>query len=154
MRLPWCPVVENQWVPSLVGKLRSHIPRAAKPHDHSWRAGARQLSPQATTRVHVLQGKTHTMQPRPDPAKGRDKCYKRKCIDMSHKTPALPFEKTALLEHQMQLLFLLKQYIYFVHMCPDLEEGLAAHQYSCLKNPTDRGRAWQATVKRVAKSWA
>ena len=25
-------------------------------------------------------------------------------------------------------------------------------QYSCLKNPTDRG-AWQATVHRVAKSW-
>ena len=26
-------------------------------------------------------------------------------------------------------------------------------QYSCLKNPMDRG-AWQATVHRVAKSWA
>ena len=25
-------------------------------------------------------------------------------------------------------------------------------QYSCLKNPMDRG-AWQATVYRVAKSW-
>ena len=25
-------------------------------------------------------------------------------------------------------------------------------QYSCLKNPTDRG-AWQATVHGVAKSW-
>ena len=25
-------------------------------------------------------------------------------------------------------------------------------QYSCLENPTDRG-AWQATVRRVAKSW-
>ena len=26
-------------------------------------------------------------------------------------------------------------------------------QYSCLKNPIDRG-AWRATVLRVAKSWA
>ena len=26
-------------------------------------------------------------------------------------------------------------------------------QYSCLENPMDRG-AWQATVHRVAKSWA
>ena len=26
-------------------------------------------------------------------------------------------------------------------------------QYSCLKDPMDRG-AWQATVHRVAKSWA
>ena len=25
-------------------------------------------------------------------------------------------------------------------------------QYSCLENPMDRG-AWQATVRRVAKSW-
>ena len=25
-------------------------------------------------------------------------------------------------------------------------------QYSCLKNPIDRG-AWQATVQRVTKSW-
>ena len=25
-------------------------------------------------------------------------------------------------------------------------------QYSCLRNPMDRG-AWQATVHRVAKSW-
>ena len=25
-------------------------------------------------------------------------------------------------------------------------------QYSCLENPTDRG-AWQAIVRRVAKSW-
>ena len=25
-------------------------------------------------------------------------------------------------------------------------------QYSCLKNPMDR-RAWQATVRRVAKGW-
>ena len=26
------------------------------------------------------------------------------------------------------------------------------HQYSCLKNPSDR-RAWQATVHGIAKSW-
>ena len=26
-------------------------------------------------------------------------------------------------------------------------------QYSCLKNPIDRG-AWQVTVQRVTKSWA
>ena len=25
-------------------------------------------------------------------------------------------------------------------------------QYSCLRNPTDRG-AWQATIHRVAQSW-
>ena len=33
-----------------------------------------------------------------------------------------------------------------------LEEGMATPlQYSCLKNPMDRG-TWQATVQRVAKS--
>ena len=32
-----------------------------------------------------------------------------------------------------------------------LEEGNPL-QYSCLKNPMDRG-AWQATVHRVTKSW-
>ena len=35
-----------------------------------------------------------------------------------------------------------------------LEEDMATYssQYSCLKNPMDRG-AWQATAHRVAKSW-
>ena len=31
-------------------------------------------------------------------------------------------------------------------------EGFLLLQYSCLKNPMDRG-AWQATVHRVAESW-
>ena len=29
---------------------------------------------------------------------------------------------------------------------------MATHQYFCLENPMDGG-AWQATVRRVAKSW-
>ena len=32
-----------------------------------------------------------------------------------------------------------------------LQEGLAAHSFSCLENPMDRG-AWWATVHRVTKS--
>lgn len=44
-RLPWCPVVENQWVPSLVGKPDPTYRRAAKPSSTSWRAGAAQLEP-------------------------------------------------------------------------------------------------------------
>ena len=30
-----------------------------------------------------------------------------------------------------------------------LEEGMATHQYSCLRNPT--ARAWRATVHRVTE---
>ena len=33
-----------------------------------------------------------------------------------------------------------------------LEEGMATTPVFCLENPMDRG-AWQATVRRVAKSW-
>ena len=33
-----------------------------------------------------------------------------------------------------------------------LEKEMASPQYSCLKNPMDRGD-WQATVHGVAKSW-
>ena len=32
-----------------------------------------------------------------------------------------------------------------------LEEGMAAHSFSCLKNPMDRG-CWPAAVHRVAKN--
>ena len=35
---------------------------------------------------------------------------------------------------------------------PSEEENGNPLQYSCLKNPMDRG-VWQATVHRVAKSW-
>ena len=33
-----------------------------------------------------------------------------------------------------------------------LEKGMAAHPFSCLENPMDRG-AWGATVHGVAESW-
>ena len=34
-----------------------------------------------------------------------------------------------------------------------LEKGMAAHSFSCLENPMDRG-AWGATVHGIAKSQA
>ena len=36
--------------------------------------------------------------------------------------------------------------------CPGEGNGYPLFQYSCLKNPKDRG-PWQATVHRIAKSW-
>ena len=35
----------------------------------------------------------------------------------------------------------------------DLEKKMAAHSYSCLENPMDRG-AWQAMFHKVAENWA
>lgn len=78
-------------IPHTAEQLSPHT-TAGELAQHNW---AHRPQPEST----CCKERPHTMQPRPDPAKGRDKCYKRKCIDMSHRTLAphlrrLPYQNT------------------------------------------------------------